>query len=113
MALLTKQSVLSAEDFQYAIVSCPEWGGEVRVRGLTAAEQAFVAKRYNDGKQEDFDVTVCIMACVDELGQPIFDNGDKDQLRRKSFAVLDRVAKKIIELTGDSGEEEIEAARKN
>lgn len=113
MALLGKQSVLSAEDFQYAIVSCPEWGGEVRVRGLTAAEQSFAAKRYNDGKSEDFDVLLCIMACVDEMGQPIFDSGDKEQLRKKSFTVLDRIAKKIIELTGDNSGEEIEAARKN
>ena len=40
MAILTKSAILAAEDFNYALVSCPEWGGEVRVRGLTAADQA-------------------------------------------------------------------------
>lgn len=113
MALLNKQSVLSVDDFQYGVVPCPEWGGDMRVRGLTAAEQSLVYKRYNDGKTEDFDVIVCIMGCVDENGQRIFENNDKEALRQKSFSVLDRIAKKIISLTGDSDPESIEAIRKN
>ena len=113
MALLSKQSVLSVDDFQYDVVSCPEWGGEMRVRGLTAAEQSLVYKRYSDGKTEDFDVIVCIMGCVDANGDSVFDNSDKEALRQKSFAVLDRIAKKIIALTGDNDPESIEAVRKN
>lgn len=113
MALLSKNSVLEADDFQYALVPCPEWGGEMRVRGLTAAEYSFVSKRYNDGKSEDFDVIVCIFGCVDANGDQIFENSDKDKLRKRSFAVMDRIAKKVLELSGNSGEEGIEAATKN
>lgn len=113
MALLSKQSVLSVDDFQYDVVPCPEWGGEMRVRGLTAAEQSLIYKRYNEGKTEDFDVLVCIMGCVDENGERIFDNNDKDILRSKAFTVVDRIAKKIISLTGESDPEAIETARKN
>jgi hypothetical protein len=113
MALLSKQSVLSVDDFQYDTVPCPEWGGEMRVRGLTAAEQSLVYKRYKDDKTEDFDVIVCIMGCVDENGERIFTNEDKQALRQKSFAVLDRIAKKIIQLTGDNDSEGVEEARKN
>ena len=113
MALLSKQSISAADDFKYAIVECPEWGGDVRVRGLTAAEQSNIYKRYNDGKSEDFDVLLVTMGCVDEDGNRVFTNDDKDMLRKKSFAVLDRIAKKVIELSGDNTEEGIETARKN
>ncbi len=113
MALLNKQSVLSVDDFQYDTVPCPEWGGEMRVRGLTAAEQSLVYKRYKDDKTEDFDVIVCIMGCVDENGERIFSNEDKPWLRQKAFAVLDRIAKRIISLTGDTDQESIETAQKN
>ena len=113
MALLSKQNICVADDFKYAIVACPEWGGDVRVRGLTAAEQSTIYKRYNDGKTEDFDVLVVTMGAVDEDGNRLFSSDDKDMLRQKSFSVLDRIAKKIVELTGDTSGEGIEAARKN
>lgn len=39
---LDARSVLAAEDFLYADVECPEWGGSLRVRGLTAGEHVVV-----------------------------------------------------------------------
>ena len=51
---------------------------------------------------------------VDENGDRLFtDNRDRDELKKRSFAVIERVTKKIAELTGRSDEEAIEAARKN
>lgn len=113
MAFLNKQSVLSVDDFQYAAVPCPEWGGEMRVRGLTAAEQSTISKRVNDNKTEDMAVIVTIMGCVDADGERIFSNEDKDLLRGRSYAVLDRIAKKILELSGAGDPDSIEAQRKN
>ena len=113
MGFLTKNAILSADDFKYATVSCPEWGGDIRVRGLTAAEQAKIARMVNEGRTDDSAVVVTIMGCVDENGDRLFDNSDKDLLKARSYAVLDRIVKKIIELSGSGDADSIEDARKN
>ena len=113
MALLSKQSVLSVDDFQYALVPCPEWGGEIRVRGLTAAEQAIISKKVNSGATEELAIIVTLMGCVDENGERIFDNGDKELLKSRSYVVLDRIAKKILELSGAGDPDSIEGTKKN
>ena len=113
MAFLTKSAILSADDFKYATVSCPEWGGDIRVRGLTAAEQAKIARMVSDNRTDDIAVVMTIMGCVNEDGERIFDSGDKDLLKARSYAVMDRIAKKIIELSGSGDADSIEDARKN
>lgn len=113
MAFLNKTAILSAEDFNYAIVPCPEWGGDVRVRGLTAAEQSNIARKVNEKKTSDIAVVVALMGCVDENGNRLFDSSDKDALLQKPYAVLDRLAKKILELSGSGDADAIEEARKN
>ena len=113
MAFLTKSAILSADDFKYATVPCPEWGGDIRVRGLTAAEQAKIARMVNESRTDDIAVVMTIMACVDEDGERIFDSSDKELLKARSYAVMDRIAKKILELTGSGDADSIEDARKN
>ena len=113
MAFLTKNAILSVDDFKYASVPCPEWGGDIRVRGLTAAEQAKIARMVNDGRTDDIAVVMTIMGCVNEDGERIFDSSDKDALKARSYAVLDRIAKKIVELSGSGDADSIEEARKN
>ena len=110
--VLGKASILSAEDFKYALVPCPELGGDVRVRGLSAYEQSQITKKVNAQQTDDLAVILCIMGIVDESGERVFTVDDKDALKSKSFAVLDRIAKKILELSG-STEDGIETAEKN
>lgn len=112
MALLNKASFLSGEYFQYAIVPVPELGGEMRVRGLSAYEQSVITKKVNQKQMDDLALVVCVMGCVDENGERIFTVEDKEALKTKPYAVLDRLAKKILELSG-SGEDGIETAEKN
>ena len=113
MAFLTKSAILASDDFQYASVPCPEWGGDIRARGLTAAEQAKIARMVNEKKTDDIAVVVTIMGVVNEDGERIFDSSDKDALKARSYAVLDRIAKKILELSGSGDADSIEEARKN
>lgn len=109
---LDARAVLSADDFQYADVDCPEWGGSVRVRGLTAGEQAIVSKKVQAKDTGDLAVTIMIMGCVDENGERIFDKADRDTLKKKANQVVDRIARKILELSGGD-EASIVAAEKN
>lgn len=113
MAILTKTAILSADDFEYADVPCPEWGGDVRVRGLTAADQAFIAKLTNQDKKEVLTLTVFIRGVVDESGERIFSASDMDSLKTRSYAVVERVAKKIIELTSPGDADTVESLKKN
>lgn len=113
MAVLGKNAILSAEDFEYAIVPCPEWGGDVRVRGLSAADQAFIAKLNEQGKKEILTLTVFIRGVVDENGERIFSADDMNDLKGRSFAVIKRVAEKIGELTSPGDTETIDKLKKN
>ena len=109
---LDARSVLSADDFQYADVDCPEWGGSVRVRGLTAGERSSVAWKLKDNNQQDLEVTVVIFGTVDENGDRLFNKNDRDQLKQKSNNVITRIARKILELSG-SDDDSVAEAQKN
>lgn len=113
MAILGKNAILSADDFEYAIVPCPEWGGDVRVRGLSAADQAYIAKLSNQDKKEVLALNVFIRGVVDENGERIFTNADMDELKKRSFAVIERVVKKISELTSKGDADTIDDLKKN
>ena len=112
MALLNKASFLNAEDFKYAVVPCPELGGEVRVRGLSAYEQSIISKKVSEQQAEELTVIAVIMGCVDEHGNRIFTADDKEALKQKSFAVLNRISNKIAELSKDEADG-VETAVKN
>lgn len=109
---LDARSVLCAEDFQYADVDCPEWGGSVRVRGLTAGERANIALKVKNNNQQDLEVSIVIYGTVDMNGDRIFTKNDRDALKQKSNNVINRIARKILELTG-SDEDNVAAAQKN
>ena len=113
MAFLSKSAILSADDFKYDTVSCPEWGGDVRVRGLTAADQAYIAKLNNTDKKEVLTLNVFVRGVVDENGERIFTSSDIDDLKGRSYAVIERVAMKIVELTSNGSSDTIEGLRKN
>lgn len=102
---LDPRDILTAEDFLYADVDCPEWGGVVHVRGLSAGEQSSISKKVKDGNQLDLEVTIVTMGCVDADGNRIFRKEDKDALKKKSNSVITRLARKILELSGGSDED--------
>lgn len=109
---LDARSVLSADDFQYADVDCPEWGGSVRVRGLTAGERSSVQRKIKANDQQDLEVTVVIFGTVDQNGDRLFTKNERDQLKQKSNAVITRIAKRILELSGGD-DESVSETQKN
>ena len=113
MAFLSKSQILAADDQRFDSVSCPEWGGDVRVRGLTAYEQSYIAKLVGDEKKNEVTLKVVQFGCVDEDGTKLFTADDMAVLKTKSYAVIERLGKRILELTGLGEQDEIEAARKN
>ena len=53
------------------------------------------------------------MGCVDENGERFFNNNDKEELKKRSYAVIERLSTKILELSGDTYANAIEEKRKN
>lgn len=111
---LNAESILAAEDFKYAEVECPEWGGTVRVRSLSGGQRAQITQRVNDKQLDELDELLAVMACVDEDGSRIFTNKDIASLKKKSAAVVTRIAKKVLEISGIGNEAgEVDEAKKN
>ena len=113
MAILGKNAILTADDMRYDTVDCPEWGGDVRVRGLTAYEQSIISKLVAEDKRNEVTLKVVQFGCVDESGERIFSADDIKQLSQKSYMVIERIGKKIYQLTGFGDQTEVEEARKN
>ena len=113
--LLNRQQILEALDLEYEVVSVPEWGGQVRVKGLTGMERdAFEASLIvTAGKIQKMDTQnirakLCGLCMVDEEGARLFNDQDVALLGRKSAAALDRVyevAARLSKITKEDVEE--------
>ncbi|MGH3927651.1 MAG: hypothetical protein ACRDS1_01415 [Pseudonocardiaceae bacterium] len=109
MGYLGREAILSAEDSVTEDVEVPEWGGTVRVRGLTGAErdkiEALVA---GNGKKMNFAnlrARMCAASVVDESGERLFGEADIAALGGKSAAALDRVFSVVQRLSGITDED--------
>ena len=98
MTLLTKSSILAANDLKTQDIAVPEWGGSVRVRSFTGRERdAFESSMVRgDGKDRKVDLTnmrarLVGLCVIDETGARVFSDDEIDLLGAKSGAALDRV----------------------
>lgn len=111
MALLSRDAILAADDHEYEVVPCPEWGGEVRLRSLTGAErdayeQSLVQTR---GKSREMNLRnarakLVALCAVDEDGKRLFTDADVNALGKKNAKPLDRlfdVARRLSGLSED------------
>lgn len=115
MALLSKAQILDADDLPTEDVKVPEWGGEVRVRGLTGTErdrfEFQVAAARKDNRQIEIRAAYAGRCMVDESGKRLFEDKELAALGRKSGAVLDRIFDKVRELSGMTDEKLKQAAQ--
>lgn len=127
--LLTRDEILNAQDIQTQNVECPEWGGTVCIKMLTAGEadtwrKSMLKKtetRGSGGKMvTDYifdseaatnnEILLITLAVVDDKGAALFTAADVEKLLRKSIAPLKRLARAITEqskLTAEAVEDAI------
>ena len=120
--LLTKEQIFEADDLEAEVVEVPEWGGSVKVRGLTGRErdrlEATVALTNKKGEQigtnlDNLRARLCAMSIVDEDGKLMFTSKDDVlQLGRKSAVVVNRIFEVAQRLSGLT-EQDVEALTKN
>ncbi len=108
MSLLSREAILQADDIPTEDVPVPEWGGAVRLRGLTAAElddyQASLIVQTGNGTQKSNlrNATAKLIArcAIDESGDPLFETKDVLKLSSKSAVALQRLAGVAQRLNG-------------
>jgi len=119
MALLTRDDILAVDDQQYEEIEVPEWGGSVKVRGMSgtqrdAYEASIIEQRGNDRKVNLANARAKLVArcLVDEGNHLMFTDDDVRALGRKSARALERVFDKARELSGMS-EADVEKLTEN
>ncbi len=106
-ALLTRDAILAAVDVQTEDVPVPEWGGTVRVRGLSGTERDGYELWIIQGKGRNRDINIrqsraklVALTIVDADGKRVFDEADVALLGKKSALALQRVFDKAAALSG-------------
>jgi len=112
--ILTRDEILQAQDLETVEVAVPEWGGVVRVRGLTGAERDALEAEAAELRRplDNFRARYVARCIVDENGERIFSDEDIEALGRKSAAALNRVFEAAVRLSALT-EEDVEALEKN
>ena len=121
MALLSREEILTADDLGTEDVAVPEWGGTVRVRGLSGAERdsfeasitGSQASKKGQSRQLRLDnlrARFVAMSIVDENGERVFSDADIKALGGKSAAALTRVYEVGQRLSGLSDDDVEELA---
>lgn len=100
---LTRDDILKAQDLPTAVVDVPEWGGQVTLRGFSAAARDNLTKRGTDenGGVKISNAEFLALCLVDDDGAPLFAPEDADAtLGRKNPEVIDRLLQEAIRLNG-------------
>lgn len=105
--LLTRDQIINAEDVHTEDVEVPEWGGAVRVRGLTGRErdewEASIAVQRGGRMVPDLAnmrAKLVVKCCLDDEGKRIFTDMDFNMLGDKSGAAISRVYEVAARLSG-------------
>ena len=105
---LSRIDVIDASDLEIEEVAVPEWGGTLRVRGLTAKEKDKYEEGFlvDPGKSEKVNMKnasakLFALCVIDEAGNPIFnDEGDVFALGKKAAGPMTRVLSVARRLSG-------------
>ncbi len=115
--LLSAAQIIQSSDIPREVVSCPEWGGNVLIKGMTGRERdAFEAESIKSRKPgdpvevsfENIRSRLLVRCIVDENDVPLFPENNMQMLSKKSAIPLDRcfaVAQRLSGLTKEDVEE--------
>ena len=117
--MLTREQILDAQDLQTEVVEVPEWGGAVKVQGMTGRDRDAFEAEIIERKGKDFNVNMqniraklVSLSLVNGDGQRVFTDKDVAALGKKSAVALDRIFTVAQELSGIS-KADVEELAKN
>ncbi len=113
---LSREQILSVTDLRRETLAIPEWGGEIIVRGMAAYERDKILTAIDPSKSTMTDsqlkATLCFQCVINSQGQRVFTEADIDILQTKNPQVLDKIANRILGLSG-VGEAAVASIEKN
>ena len=128
MTYLSRDAILQREDIKTEDVDVPEWGGTVRVRGMSGVERdkfeaGLIEQPEANGKRRrkqaatqtnmaNVRAKMCAWCIVDEHGARLFSDADVAELGAKSASALDRIYTVASDLSGYTDEDVEEIAEK-
>lgn len=112
MGFLTRDAIVEADDVEYDVVACPEWGGDVRLRSIRgtqrdAYEQSLIVEKSGSRSMNlrNARAKLIVLCAVDERGALLFTADDLNALSRKNAKPLDRIFDACRKLAGLSEED--------
>lgn len=110
--MLTREQILGAVDIGFETVDVPQWGGTVRLKGLTAAEYDKFQQGLFEGDGSNRKINMAnararmlALAIVDDKGQAIFTESDIAALGQKASAPIELLYRAALKLNGDEDAE--------
>jgi hypothetical protein len=110
---LTAEMIFAAPDIETEDVFVPQWGGKVRIKGMTAAErdrfeESIYQQRGNNMElnRKNFRAKLVSLSAVDEEGVLLFSKFDIDKLGAKSAAAMDLLFAAAQRVSGISATDE-------
>lgn len=103
LKFLTEAEILAAHDIASKVVEVPQWGGCVRVQGLSKAQQQAMRRDANGPDGLDTDTMELLMFKYG-VAEPKFSDAGIQALKEKSSAAFDLVLQEIIKVSGVSEE---------
>ena len=125
MAHLTRDAILVKDDIEVEEVLIPQWGGTVRVRGMSGTErEAFEESRLREKPsgnraarragntttefvRKNLRAQLVAWCVIDDLGARLFSDDDIPMLNSKSGAALERIVDVAMRLSG-MGDDDVE-----
>lgn len=98
--LLSKESILNANDLPTDVVEIPQWGGSVKVRGMTAGERDRFEDMIRTKGLSALRGTLAAMCIIDDEGKRLFTDIEINKLAGKSAEALDIVVEVASRLSG-------------
>jgi len=109
--ILSREAILGNVDIKTETVSCPSWGGDVIIRGLTAGErdkyeQSLYKTRQNGRnfevipQKENIRAKLVQLCAVDESGKRLFEPGDIESLSARNASTMDKLYEVAQRLSG-------------
>ncbi len=102
MSLTREEILASRKDRKPVRLEVPEWGGEVYVKVMSAADQAALSENV---EASEFPIRVIIHCLVDEQGERILTDEDAPELAKDDFPIIMRVFAFVAKLNGLSTKE--------
>ena len=105
-----RDTILAADDIASETVDVPEWGVKVTLRGMTGKQRIQLVDKASATEKGYMYSDILIEMAYDEDGGQIFDPADREALADKSGGVLERLALKVLQLSGvsvDDAEDEV------